>query len=59
MMILEFLQHPEWHKLNSDGSRWDSNGELMLIDDAPAEALKAFEEYKRVLDYEREHEIDF
>ncbi|WP_407892498.1 hypothetical protein [Lacticaseibacillus sp. N501-2] len=44
-LSLKFLDHPEWQKRESDGWPWNSDGELMLIDNPTKEASEAYQEY--------------
>ncbi|VDG20607.1 hypothetical protein [Lactiplantibacillus mudanjiangensis] len=52
MFICEFVKHPEWYI-------WHSTGPLELVDNAPDEAKKAYDEYLALLAYQEQHNIDF
>lgn len=53
MFVPDFVNHPEWYVWSKDTDK------LSLIDDAPEEAKKSYQDYLDFLKYEEDNNLDF
>lgn len=55
----EFIKHPEWFKQGDIADARDEDGDMRLMDNPPAEAIKAYKEYKALQNQLRAEGLEF